>query len=149
AEEAGVDPSVARHLRAWALMQHPRTSRAGMEAYYDGAAIMSAAGRAAYTRFLAPVLSADELEEWQATADAEAAGWLRRFWTRSAALNGVLPDERLVEHYRRVHRARIDFPNAAPLSVLQIQSRFVTGVDSREFGLSLRGLMLLRHGDPY
>ena len=149
AESAGADPSVALHARAWALLQNPGARGAGIEAYYAGARVMTDAGRREYGRFLEPVLSPEESEEWRAVPNERAAAWLDRYWKENAARAGVMPDERLVEHYRRLHRARIEFPNAAPLSVLQIQSRFVLGEDSRRFGLSLRGLMLLRHGDPY
>lgn len=148
AESIGADPSVARHLRAWALLQHPRTRAHGVEAYYEGAQRMSDAGRDAYARFLEPILTLDESRDWRATPNERAADWLRRFWNANAAYAGVLPDERLAEHYRRLHRARIDYPNVAPLSVLQQQATFALGVDSRRFDMSLEGLMLLRHGDP-
>ena len=149
AEAAGADPSIARHTRAWALFQIPNQRGAGVFAYHDGARVMTDAGRREYGRFLEPVLGLDEHEAWRALSNEEAAAWLERYWRSNAARAGVMPDERLVEHYRRAHRARIEFPNASPLSVLQLQSRFVLGEDSRRFGLSLRGLMLLRHGDPY
>ena len=149
AEALGADPSVARHLRAWALLQHPRTRARGVEVYFEGAQRMTDAGRVEYARFLEPILAADESREWRATPNARAAEWLQRFWNANAARAGVLPEERLAEHYRRLHRARIEFPNVAPLAVLQQQATFALGEDSRHFGLSLQGLMLLRHGDPF
>ena len=145
----GADASVALHLRAWALLQHPRTLRRGVAAYYEGAQRMTDAGRVEYARFLEPILTLKESEEWRATPNARAADWLRRYWNVNAGRAGVLPEERLGEHYRRLQRARIEFPNVAPLSVLQQQARFALGEDSRRFGLSLQGLMLLRHGNPY
>lgn len=149
AERAGADPSLARHARAYALLQDPLTAEAGVEAYRDGARTLGEAGRAEYDRWLAPILTDAEAAEWRERPDTGAGAWLERFWRRSAARAGVTPDERLAEHYRRVHRARASFPSTAPLSVLQVQARFAIREDSRRFGLSLRGLMLLRHGDPF
>ena len=148
AQAIGADPAVARHLRAWALLQHPRTRASGVEDYYDGASRMTDAARVEYTRFLEPILTVEESRDWAATPNERAADWLRRYWNANAARAGVLPDERLAEHYRRLHRARVEFPNVAPLAVLQQQATFALGEDSRRFDLSLAGLMLLRHGDP-
>lgn len=149
AERAGADRSLARHARAYALLQDPLTTVAGVEAYRDGARSLGAAGRAEYDRWLAPLLTDAEAAELSARHDTAAAEWLERFWRRSAARAGVTPDERLAEHYRRVHRARVAHPSTSPLSALQVQAPFAIREDSRRFGLSLRGLMLLRHGDPF
>lgn len=149
AERAGADPGLARHVQATALLQDPATADRGSAVYYEGAGSLGQAGRRAYARVLEPVLSDADRETWRALPDAEVRAWVERWWSRSAARSGVTPVERLAEHYRRLQRARIDFPPTAPLSVLQIQSAFATGEDSRRYALSLRGLMLVRHGDPY
>ena len=149
AEMLGADASVAWHLRAWALLQHPRTLTRGAAAYYEGARHMTDTGRIEYARFLEPILTVEESREWRATPNSRAAEWLLRYWNANAARAGVLPEERLAAHYRRLQRARIEFPNVAPLAVLQQQATFALGEDSRRFDLSLQGLMLLRHGNPY
>ena len=149
AQRIGADASVVRHRRAWALFQYEASVEDAIRLYYLGADDLTDAGRAEYSRALEPLLSDEEREEWRATSNERAGEWLRRYWARNAARAGVLPDERLAEHYRRAHRARVDFPNTSPLSVLHQQARFGLGEDSRHFGLSLHGLMLVRHGDPY
>lgn len=155
AMHAGADRSLALHDRAYALLQEAgrgdaaaERRDAGIAVYFEGAGALSTEGRRAYGRSIAPLLDEAEADAWATLPDSLAEPWLRRFWSRAAARTGVLPEERLAEHYRRVHEARVAFPSAAPLSVLQIQSRFVLRADSRRFGLSLRGLMLVRHGDP-
>lgn len=148
ASGAGADPAVALHLAGYALLQGRATAASGVEAYFEGARVMTEAGLGVYRRALAPLLTEAEAESWRALDERSAAEWLHRFWRRSAARAGVTLEERLAEHYRRSWEARAEYPSAAPLSTLQSQAPFALREDSRRFGLSLRGLMLVRHGDP-
>lgn len=148
ARRRGASSALTSHARAYALLQDPATATAGVEAYYDGIRGSGQAGRAEYARWLEPILTREEATEWRELDGSDATDWLVRFWQRNAARQGAKAGERLAEHYRRMHAARVAHP-LSPLSLLQIQAPFVVGEDSRRFGLSLRGLMLVRHGDPF
>jgi len=144
---AGAEPGHAHYLRAVALLQDTATERAGADAYYAG---VRAGGDVLldYTRGLLPLLDTAQLERWRALEPAQHEPWLRGFWARRGAEVGVSGEERLAVHYRRLHGAWRDY-RSNPTSLVQIQAPYMTGLDSRRFNLSLKGLMLVRHGDPH
>lgn len=146
--DAGADRSVASHAAAAALLLDDTGRAAGVAAYFDGARPLTDAGAHTYFRALEPLASEGDAASWRDAADGERGRWLERFWARRAAEAGVTTEERLAEHYRRLDQARRLYPNESPLRLLQIQAPYVVADDSRRYGLSLRGLMLVRHGDP-
>ena len=149
AEGAGADVSVAAHLRAVALLQLPERERDGERAYFAGLAPLSATGAAAYWRGIGPIATVAESDSWERTPTAERADWIVRFWRLRAARAGVPVRERLAMHFRRVHEADVRFPLRGGMRDGNAMARIRYGIDPRDFGMSLHGLLLVRHGDPH
>lgn len=147
AASRGAEAGVASHLLAEALLQADSTREAGVAAYFAGAAAPGDAAAAEYGAALAPILTDGEAEAWATLEPARRREWLRRFWERRAAESAMPPAERMAAHFRRLEEARRFYPLEHPLRVLQVQAPFGVSVDSRAFSLSMRGLMLVRHGD--
>ncbi len=74
-----------------------------------GAATPSSASMAAYRAELAWVASPKELAEWDSLPAADRSGWIASFWSKRDVAEGRQDGERLVEHYRRIEYAMVNY----------------------------------------
>ncbi|HSJ09835.1 MAG TPA: hypothetical protein VK928_07965 [Longimicrobiales bacterium] len=145
----GLDPSVAAHLKAAALLRRRGSPAEAEAAYFDGVAQLTEASAEVYFRALAPILSPGELQRWRELDHAGRREWLVRFWDVQAALAGVPTGQRLAIHYLRLaeleRNGRVRPMGAAGA----LDARGLEEVWAlREYGISsLRDLLLVRHGD--
>ncbi|MEZ4377836.1 MAG: hypothetical protein R3B35_06065 [Gemmatimonadales bacterium] len=100
AGDAGFDPSVLGLERARTLTALGRP-RVGRDAYWEGVARLTEAGRQALRQDLGYILTTDSLASFDAVAPADVEAWLRRFWGERDAAVARDPGERLMEHLRR------------------------------------------------
>ncbi|HSJ13626.1 MAG TPA: hypothetical protein VK939_04370 [Longimicrobiales bacterium] len=149
AADHGGDGSVAAHAEAAALLQVSGRERAAAAVYFAGTAALTEAGAAAYWAGIAMIADEPEAAEWERTPGAERGAWIRRFWALRAGRAGVPEWERLAEHFRRVQTAHARYRLKAGLGAGGAMDRVELGVDAREFGMTLPGLMLVRHGDAH
>lgn len=177
AERAGADHGVialetARTL--WALGERQRA----VERYWDGLHAITPLGRSLYRADLEWIVSSDSLAAFDAVPDDSLASWLRRFWGERDAASVGMQGDRLREHLRRwVHaherfripspwqrtlytRVDIGFDGQPPPPCVETVARFYERLpikpptlpdDLREPEplLDHRGLLYLRHGDPF
>lgn len=64
---------------------------------------------AEFGRDLHYILDPQEATEWAELQPEARADWTRRFWSRRSARDLVTVEERLAEHYRRLHYARTNY----------------------------------------
>jgi hypothetical protein len=105
------------------------------------------AGALAYRTFLSLVATPDELADWDATAVADRAEWLRRFWLARDIRSGVGEWERLSEHFRRLAVATQSYARdvrGATVGTLdEVRNEFRMPVPFDD-----RGRIYVRHGEP-
>ena len=116
----------------------------GVKPYYDGAAIDDTATVAEYRHDISLIAADSMLRRFDATAGAERAAFLRTFWSDRAWRQLRTPDERLREHYRRIHYAKRNFALVSPNRHYDIIERYRSG--STDF--DDRGIIYIRHGEP-
>lgn len=148
ARAAGADAAVAAHAEAEALFLVRGRERQAEAAYLAGTRTLTAAGATVYWRGLALIAEPVEAADWGRTPPGERGPWIRRFWELRAARAGVPLGERLATHFRRVHEASTRYPLVSGMRGELALQEMTLGFDPRDFGVSLQGLMLVRHGDP-
>ena len=112
--------------------------------YFEGAAVDDSVSVAAYREDLAPIASDSELAEFDASAGADRAAFLTRFWSERDREDLRGDGERIREHYRRLLYARRHF-------ALTLSRRFYGARDAYHSGsmeLDDRGVIYVRHGEP-
>jgi GWxTD domain-containing protein len=116
----------------------------GTGPYYEGAANDDSAAVAGYRADLATIASDSVLREFDRTAGARRAAYLREFWTERDQSGLHAEGERLREHYRRLFYARRNFQLVSLNRHYDIVERYRSG--SRDF--DDRGIIYIRHGEP-
>ena len=81
----------------------------GRETLIAGAATPSSASKAAYRADLAWIASPKELAEWDSLPAADRSGWVASFWSKRDVAEGRKDGARLVEHYRRIEYAMVNY----------------------------------------
>lgn len=176
AEARGADPSIVALERARTLAALGR-SDAASAAYWAGVARLTPEGRELYTQDLGWILDADSLQSFRMAAPGEEFGWLRRFWGERDAAAVAAEDSRLREHLRRWAYAHDHYRIPSPWR-RNIYTRVDIAFDYirdacvgsatpfyerlpihpptlprdprvREPLLDHRGLIYLRHGEPF
>lgn len=176
AGDAGFDPSVLGLERARTLTALGRP-RVGRDAYWEGVARLTEAGRQALRQDLGYILTTDSLASFDAVAPADVEAWLRRFWGERDAAVARDPGERLMEHLRRWvyvferYRLpapwRIEFFDRVDYAFDDIREPCTGGASdfykrlpiepaslpgdprATEALLDHRGLVYLKHGEPF
>ncbi len=176
AGQLGADRSVVALERARTLeaLDRPEAARA---AYWRGVDELTDRGRQLYRQDLGWILDDDSLATFDAVPDSEVAGWMHRFWGQRDAAAVQDSGHREVEHLRRwvyafatfrVHnpwtriaRTRVDFAfddirdqcvgNASSFyQQLPVVPPALPGdIRSSEALLDHRGIIYLRHGEPF
>ena len=152
---ASTDAALARdphnasafHAMADALLRQPGQEEVGTDAYFIGVDYLTPDAAARYYEDILPILSADEIAEWESASLEARREWLRRFWQLKAAVAGVRVSERLAAHYQRLQLAhesyrRLGTRGAPPENAFLLEAR------RRRFPFDDRGLILIRHGPP-
>src|SRR6478672_6271476 len=116
----------------------------GTGPYYEGAASDDSVAVAGYRADLATIAPDSVLREFDQTAGARRAAYLREFWTERDQAGLHADGERLREHYRRLFYARKNFQLVALNRHYDIVERYRSG--SRDF--DDRGIIYIRHGEP-
>jgi hypothetical protein len=149
AGHAGGDAARVAHVRAVALLRDPQTEARGTAVYMEGLKRASRAAMAEYHRSAAPVFFRHEAEHWDTLPHDARAQWLLELWELRAAMSGVSLEERLGQHFRRMHEAQTEFPLTAPFADAEMYggAGILVGEEMRRHGLSVPGLMLVRFGD--
>ena len=135
--------------RALGLLELARTrlamgDPAGERAYYEGASLAGADVASEYLADIAPLHGDSGLAELDTVAGLGLVRTLARFWQERDRVELRADGDRLREHYRRLHYARIHFP-------LTISRRFYGRLDAYRSGngeLDDRGVIYIRHGEP-
>ena len=105
AERLGFDASVAAHERVLALMSLAGYEEQAVKAYYEGIDVLTAAGAERYFAGVVQVASRQEVEQWRTADLAGRSAWLRRFWQKRAAVDGVSEARLITTLYRKLARA--------------------------------------------
>jgi GWxTD domain-containing protein len=116
----------------------------GTGPYYEGAASDDSVAVSGYRADLATIAPDSVLREFDQTAGARRAAYLREFWTERDQAGLHAEGERLREHYRRLFYARKNFQLVALNRHYDIVERYRSG--SRDF--DDRGIIYIRHGEP-
>jgi GWxTD domain-containing protein len=135
--------------RALALLELARTRLAlgqadGEAPYYEGAALDDAVAIAEYRADLEPLAADSVLRKLNHLNGVARAAYLHRFWSDRDHIELRREGERLREHYRRLHFARVHFP-------LTISRRFYGRLDAYRSGnteVDDRGIIYVRQGEP-
>ncbi len=143
----GADPAgAAARARALALLRTTGRQNEGARAYFDGIATADSATLLLYRDDVRHIAESRELAHFSVATIAERRAWLRDFWTMRAALSGLAPEARIIEHYRRLGVVQQRYPRrrwagVPPKSAL---------IWERDPGMPYddRGLIYLRHGEP-
>lgn len=141
---AGGADAEAMHIRA-ILHFRSRQESEGAEAYFEAATRLEWPTALRIRRELAPIMSSAQAAEWDKLQRGRHAAWLHQFWSLKAATAGVAIEERIARHYQRLIAAREMYPMSTGVDSDAIRR---AGEDPRRYGLSLEGLLLVRHGDP-
>jgi GWxTD domain-containing protein len=116
----------------------------GVAPYYEGAASDDPVTVAGYRADLATIASDSVLGEFDHTAGARRAAYLKQFWSDRDRAELRSDGERLREHYRRLFYARKNFQLTSLNRHYDIVERYRSG--SRDF--DDRGVIYIRHGEP-
>ncbi|HXE58848.1 MAG TPA: hypothetical protein VNK43_12675, partial [Gemmatimonadales bacterium] len=116
----------------------------GARAYYEGAGWDDPESVAEYRKDLEPLAADSVLRELDAQRGGRRVAYLRAFWRERAALSLRGEGERLAEHYRRLHRARVQYALGPWRRRYDYVERYRSG--SRDF--DDRGVIYIRHGEP-
>lgn len=141
------DPGVLR-TRAIALLLQDGSEDAGYAVLERAIERLDRNTAAQFRADIATVVNAQEIAEWGA-ADGlpQQRLFLQRFWERRAAESGVLPAERVAEHYRRLQLARASYVRNARRGSENSGALLGEGV-GEEHIFDDRGVVLIRHGLP-
>ncbi|HJU86734.1 MAG TPA: GWxTD domain-containing protein [Gemmatimonadota bacterium] len=138
-------------LLAYSLINAPEATsdmvQEGVQAYWRGLlAIESDQDANLYWHDLRAVASTDADAEFQRLPLEQKPEYIRAYWQRMADQSFVNPDERLAEHYRRLHYVmanfRLDLPERRHYSAGDAY------VPAWQSGFDDRGVIYLRHGPP-
>ena len=90
----------------------------------------------------------EQLKQWDSTAPAERAKWIRTFWERNAAAYARTIETRVVEQITRVAYADRHFKrDRVQTAAVASKHEFVED-SSQALPWDLRGVMYVRHGPP-
>ena len=138
-------------LLAYSLINAPDATsdmvQEGVQAYWRGLlAIESERDANLYWHDLRAVASTETHAEFQRVPLDQKAEYIRAYWQRMADQSFVNADERLAEHYRRLHYVmsnfRLDLPERRHYSAIDAY------VPEWQSGYDDRGVIYLRHGPP-
>ncbi|HJU87488.1 MAG TPA: hypothetical protein VJ788_08980, partial [Gemmatimonadota bacterium] len=136
-------------LLAYSLINSPEATsdmvQEGVQAYWRGLlAIESDQDANLYWHDLRAVASTDADAEFQRLPLEQKPEYIRAYWQRMADQSFVNPDERLAEHYRRLHYVMENFRLELP------ERRHYSASDAYvlawQSGFDDRGVIYLRHG---
>lgn len=175
AEALEADPGVIALERARTFIA-AGDSASAVDQYLQGIVGLSAEGRDLYRQDIAALISPDSLAVFDQLSPPELESWLRLFWAERDAAAANQPGQRLLEHLRRWTVVHQRFRVSAPWSRTGF-SRVDVGIEGfppclgnatafyeqlpirpptlngdprfREPLLDHRGLVYLRHGEPY
>ena len=119
----------------------------GVQAYWRGlGAIESEEDAHLYWHDLRPVASTETDAEFQRLPLDRRSEYIRAYWQTMADQSFVNADERLAEHYRRLHYVMSNFRLELP------ERRHYSAIDAYvpewQSGFDDRGVIYLRHGPP-
>jgi GWxTD domain-containing protein len=138
-------------LLAYSLINAPESTadlvQEGVQAYWRGLlAIESEQDASLYWHDLRAIVTPVTSTEFQGLAIDQKPEYIRAYWQRLADQSLVSPDERLAEHYRRLHYVmanfRLDLPERRHYSAIDAY------VPEWQTGFDDRGVIYLRHGPP-
>lgn len=145
--ETDAFPAAARKLMlAYALLNAGQAD-AGATAYWEGVdAIATERDARLYWHDVRPIVSPEVDDEFRSLPLAEKPGYLRAWWRSLADASFVPVDERLAEHYRRLHHVYTNYR-------IQLPERRHYGATNAyvppwQTGFDDRGIIYLRHGEP-
>jgi GWxTD domain-containing protein len=135
--------------RAIGLLELARTQfvagkDAGAQSYFEGAAIEDPSGVAEYRKDIAYIAADSIMQAFDRVSGAERATFLRKFWDTRDRADLRRDNERLTEHYRRVHYAKRNFALVSTKRHYDIAERYRS--NSKDF--DDRGVIYIRHGEP-
>jgi GWxTD domain-containing protein len=119
-------------------------SLSGAGPYFDGATDDDGAAVRLYRDDLLAVAADSELARVDARRGGGRADALRAFWLRRDQADLRRDGERLREHYRRLHHARLHFRLAGVRRRYDTDERYRSGSED----LDDRGIVYVRHGPP-
>jgi GWxTD domain-containing protein len=138
-------------LLAYSLINAPEASpelvQEGVAAYWQGLdAIETDQDANLYWHDLRAIVVQETDAEFRALPVDRKAEFIRSYWQRLADQSFVNPEERLAEHYRRLHYVmanfRLDLPERRHYSASDAY------VPDWQTGFDDRGVIYLRHGPP-
>lgn len=138
-------------LLAYSLINAPDSTAAmvqgGVQAYWRGLlAVESEQDADLFWHDLRAIVSSETSAEFKRLPLEQKPEFIRAYWQRLADQSFVSPDERLAEHYRRLHHVtesfRLDLPERRHYSAIDAY------VPSWQTGFDDRGVIYLRHGPP-
>lgn len=145
-ETEAFPPAARKLLLAYALVNAGDAS-AGAQAYREGLDAISTAREAdLYWHDIRPVVSAATDDEFRSLPLAERPGYIRAWWQTRADASFVTVDERVAEHYRRLHHVYSNFRLSLPER--RHYSATNAYVPPWQSGFDDRGVIFLRHGEP-
>ena len=138
-------------LLAYSLFNAPESSsetlQEGVAAYWRGLdAIESEQDASLYWHDLRAIATPETNTEFLGLPLERKAQFIRAYWQRLGDQSFVSADERLAEHYRRLHHVMVNFRLDLP------ERRHYSAIDayvpSWQTGFDDRGVIYLRHGPP-
>jgi GWxTD domain-containing protein len=141
-ESEGVNRSLG--LIELARAQFVAGSNDGAKAYFEGAAIDDTIGVPEYRKDLAYIAPDSTMKAFDEATGAARADLLRRFWSDRDRADLRKDNERLREHYRRIHFAKRNFALVSTKRHYDISERYRS--NSKDF--DDRGVIYIRHGEP-
>ncbi|MBW3661237.1 MAG: GWxTD domain-containing protein, partial [Gemmatimonadetes bacterium] len=140
-------PAAARKLMlAYALVNAGQVED-GTRAYWEGVdAIATPRDAELYWHDIRPIVSPETDDEFRTLPLAERPGYIRSYWQTLADASFVPVDERVAEHYRRLHHVyrsfRLELPERRHYGATEAY------VPPWQTGFDDRGIIYLRHGPP-
>lgn len=153
-EESGTDLAerpAMELLLAYSLINSPESTtdivQEGVQAYWRGLLVIESEQDASlYWHDLRAIVTQETNAEFRGLPLDRKPEYIRAYWQRLADQSFVSPDERLAEHYRRLHYVmmnfRLDLPERRHYSAIDAY------VPSWQTGFDDRGVIYLRHGEP-
>jgi GWxTD domain-containing protein len=135
--------------RAVGLLELARTQfvagqGTGAQSYFEGAALDDPTGVAEYRKDIAYIAADSLMQQFDRVSGADRAEFLKKFWTTRDRADLRRDNERLTEHYRRVHYAKRNFALVSTKRHYDIAERYRS--NSKDF--DDRGVIYIRHGEP-
>ncbi len=138
-------------LLTYSLINAPEATsdmvQEGVQAYWRGLlAIANEEDANLYWHDLRPIASTETSAEFQRLPLEQKPEYIRAYWQTMADQSFVNADERLAEHYRRLHYVMSNFRLELP------ERRHYSSIDAYvpewQSGFDDRGVIYLRHGPP-